>query len=127
VIDPSQRLRRLERILAEAKAPSAAAVNDCDAATARLASVPLERIRQITAELLRPSSTAGDDVDALTIRLLLNDYATAVTHLRAVVREAGERIDAAASPIKDTRRFLWRAEKLRTAASGTLQDAPSDD
>ena len=114
----SQRLRRLEQILSGSSAAPVAAVDERDAATRHMESLPLERIRQLT-ELVDQRSTEADEVDAVAMRLLLNDYAAAVGHLRAVTRDAGSRLDAAAGPVADVRRFLWRDEKLREALQQT--------
>lgn len=120
----SQRLQRLGQILADSKPTvSTFTADDRDAAARHLESVPFERIRRITADLLERGDSRNDDVDALAIRLLLNDYMAAVAHLRAVVRDAGRRIDAAAEPISATRRFVWRDEKLQAAKQQALDDA----
>ena len=120
----SQRLRRLERILAGSRiVPPAVAADERDPATRHLESVPLDRIRAL-AELLDPGDGSNDDIDAVTMRLLLNDYATAVAHLRAATREAGARLDAATGPVTEGRRFLWRDEKLREELRQTAEQAP---
>lgn len=119
----SQRLQRLEEILAASKASIAVFSGDeRDAATVHLDSVPLERIRQITAELLERGDTGNDEIDALAARLLLNEYTVAVAHLRAVAREAGQSIDSAAVPLHEIRKFLWRDEKLRESRRQALEE-----
>jgi hypothetical protein len=86
----------------------AATKRGSDPADAHLASVPLDRIRRMTAELQQDS---GNDNNATTVSPLLNDYTTAVTHLRAVARLAEERIAAAAGPIRDASKVVRRALK----------------
>lgn len=125
---PAERLQRLEQILASSTpARTLAPLDPRDAATTHLQAAPLERMRQITVELQARSDNGQDDVDALAMRLLLNDYATAVAHLRAVARDAGDRIEAAAAPLKETRRAIWRAEKvLRQEPAAAAADADEE-
>lgn len=115
----SQRLRQLEQILLTSKMPSVAAADERDPATRHLESASLERIRQMSA-LIERSDGLDEDVDAVAMRLLLNDYTTAVAHLRAVTREASKRLDSAAEPVNDLRRFLWRDGKLRESLRETI-------
>ena len=109
------RLTHIEEILAQtAPSPTAAAVTT-DAATVHLNSVPIDRLRRLTAELGdTPPAEGPDVVDAVVMRLLLDEFATAVTHLRAVARAAASRVDAAAPPLRDARRALHRLEKSTT-------------
>ncbi len=87
-----------------------------DPADTHLASVPLDRIRRMTAELQQDS---GNDGTATTVSLLLNDYTTAVTHLRAVARLTEERIAAAAGPVRDASKLVRRLSKpSRNAGAG---------
>jgi hypothetical protein len=120
--DDSQRLRRLEEILA-ATAPTvpAAGTQAADPATRQLATLPVERIRLVTNEL-QSRDGGGDEIDRLAIRLLLNDYTAAVAQLRAVVRDAGQRIDAAAGPVAAVRTFVWKQDKLEDSGRYTLDD-----
>lgn len=122
----SQRLRRLEQILADVKTsrPLVGAGAE-DAATLHLESVPLERIRQLSELLQAPD--ADDDVDRVTMRLLLNDYATAVAHLRAVSGDAAQRLDSATEPVNEVRRFLWREEKRKDILREAAEDAAGDE
>ena len=121
---PAERLQRIEQILASSTpALTLAPLDPRDAATNHLQAAPLERMRQLTLELQARSDGAQEDVDALAMRLLLNDYSSAVAHLRAVARDAAERIDAAAAPLNEARRAIWRAEKLRRPQP----DAPDDE
>ena len=121
---PTERLQRLEQILSSSK--PALTLTMLDAATNHLQAAPLERLRQLTVELQSRSDSGHDEVDALAMRLLLNDYATAVAHLRAVARDAGERIDAAATPLNESRRAIWRAEKLMNALSSAAENEPEE-
>jgi hypothetical protein len=106
--DTSARLAHLEHILSQTTPGSR---NEADAADVHLASVPVERIRRLTAELQHDSSRQPDEIDALVMRLLINEYATAVAHLRAVARMAASRVDGAAAPMREARRALHRHAK----------------
>ena len=108
--DAPRRLLDLERILAQSKTQTTSA-EDADPVTLHLADVPADRIRRFTAEL--EAARDGDDaVAAVTMRLLLNDYASAVAHLRAVARLAVGRIDVATTPIRECQKFFRREDKL---------------
>jgi hypothetical protein len=111
----SQRLLRLEEILAQSRTPAVVADAVADPVKRHLESVPLERIRQLTAELEARGAGATDEIDAVVMRLLLTDYVAAVTHLRAVTRAAEAHMDAASGPIADVRQFVWRELKLQEA------------
>jgi hypothetical protein len=50
------------------------------------------------------------------MRLLLNDYITAIAHLRAVARVAASLVDGAAVPVERGNRILRLDEKRRQAA-----------
>jgi hypothetical protein len=111
-------LQRLEQILAESNATlTATRDGTADPADVHLASVPLERIRRTTSELQLGSGIDIDDVDAVTMRLLLNDYTTAVAHLRAVARLTEQHITAATAPIQETRLLVQRQQKLEEDAA----------
>jgi hypothetical protein len=115
----SERLSELERILAHDRRTLSAGESSADPVALHLTEMPAERIRRFTHALGTPRGTAvdNDEIDALTIRLLMNDFANAVGHLRAVANIAASLIDGAAKPIKDTQQFLkreaWREEKMR--------------
>jgi hypothetical protein len=115
----ARRLLDLERILAQSRTQPAATVQDADPVKLHLADVPIERIRRFTAEL-QSADAERDEVAAITMRLLLNDYAAAVSHLRAVARISVARIDSAVDPIRDCQKFLRREDKLamKRAANG---------
>jgi hypothetical protein len=111
--DLAERLTRLDlilQILGQGSSTPAAPVTDADAAQVHLAGVPIERIRRLTAELSDGARTP-DELDTVLMRLLLNDFATGVTHLRAVARIAASRVDAAAGPMREARRALHRHSK----------------
>jgi hypothetical protein len=106
------RLKQLESMLAHTASPGARP-SEFDAADVHLNSVLVDRIRQLT-DLLRGMNSAGDDaLGALTLRLLLNEYRTAVAHLRSVAQMAANRVDAAPRTLKDAHRALHRYEKQR--------------
>jgi hypothetical protein len=118
--EPSQRLQRLARILAESGL-SIATSEVTDPVDAHIESLPLERIRRLTSELTPRAAAAIDEIDGLTMRLLLNEYSVAVAHLREVTRLAEERIAAAAVPIQETRRHV-RDQLKRAEARRKKQD-----
>jgi len=123
--DASERLLEIERILAQSKTAFAPAGDaDADPVQLHLASVPTERIRQFTAELRARPGIDHDDITVVTMRLLLNDYATAVAHLRAVARLAVSRVEGAAVTIRDSRKQLRREEKLLLKRGMPLDDGP---
>jgi len=125
---PAERLQRIEQILASSTpALTLTPLDPRDAATNHLQVAPLERMRQLTVELQARSDNGQDEVDALAMRLLLNDYATAVAHLRAVARDAGDRIDAAAAPLNEARRAIWRAEKALRQQPPAASDGAADE
>ena len=68
------------------------------------------------------SHARENDVDAVAVRLLLNDYAAAVGHLRAFVAKAGERVDAAAVPLRPIRKFVWRGTKATDRGAKAVGD-----
>jgi hypothetical protein len=61
-------------------------------------------------------------VDAVLIRVLLNEYANAVGHLRAVARMAAASVDGAAAPMRQARLTLHRYNK----ALGRTRAEPGD-
>jgi hypothetical protein len=105
------RLQRLALILAESKPSASASARDTDPADVHLDSVPLERIHRLTLELTQRASSDSDDVDGLAMRLLLNDYSSAVAHLRAVTRLTERRIADATAPIEDAKLQVRHREK----------------
>jgi cob(I)alamin adenosyltransferase len=114
----SQRLRRLQQILARPKLVTGTADTGPDPAETHLASIDLERIRQVTCELQNRADEMPDDLDAVTARVLLNDYASAVGHLRAAARLAERRVASASAPIEEARRFIRHYEKAQRKADG---------
>ena len=115
--DSARRLQRLAQILAESKTtPTVSSLHDPDPAKGHLSDVPLERIVRLTSELRDGAETDVDDIDRLATRLLLNDYAAAVAHLRAVARLAEQRIADATTPIQETRLLIRRRDKAAARA-----------
>jgi hypothetical protein len=111
----SHRLQRLQQILADSQSASRASEERRDPAELHLANVPLERIREVTRELEKRAGEVPDAMDVLTMRVLLNDYTSAVAQLRAVARLVEPRVDAAASPIQEARRFVRLYDKHRAS------------
>lgn len=92
--------------------------------------MPTERIRRFTHALGTPGGDVDNDaIDILTMRLLLNDFSSAVGHLRAVANIAASLIDKAAKPVREAQRVVkvenGREEKMRAQAAA--QDAADDD
>ncbi len=115
--DLSRRLQRLEARVASRPRGDAAPADSSDLVHWRMRSVPIDRIAHLTMELQQRSGADVDAVDALAIRLLLNDYTTSTTHLRAVTRTAGQRMVTASSRLKDVRAVVER-ELQREEAGG---------
>jgi hypothetical protein len=123
----SERVLELERILAhERRATSPSAESQTDPAALHLTEMPTERIRRFTHALAttRGGDLDNDAIDILTIRLLLNDFTSAVGHLRAVANIAASLIDNAASPVKAAQRFI-KFEDRREAKQGA-ETRPQD-
>lgn len=115
--DTTARLTQIEEILAQTAPGATASAGAGDATAIHLNSVSTDRIRRLTAELGGVSPDDGPDVvDAVVMRLLLDEFATAVTHLRAVARTAASRVDGAALPLREARRAMHRLEKANAAA-----------
>ena len=108
---PSTRVARLDRILSQAES-APPRTGDSDAGQVHLASIPLARIRGLTIELQERSPAVQDDIDVITMRLLLNDYQTAVAHLRAVTNSVSVHLHDAASQLNLTRKELRREEEM---------------
>jgi hypothetical protein len=121
----AQRLLRLEEILAHSKFSGVAVDGTTDRVKWHLDSVPLERIRQLTAELDARNGSVSDEIDAVAMRVLLNDYITAVQHLRSVARAAEAQLEAASAPLTDVRRFVWRELKLQEARRQAAEETSS--
>lgn len=102
----AQRLLQLDRILSHEGAASFS--GEGDPVSLHLGAVPSERIRELTSFLARASDADNDELDVVAVRLLLNDYTSAVGHLRAVARSAAHRIDGAADPVRETQLFMKR-------------------
>lgn len=102
----SERLLRLEQILAASGGSHGAAPNG-DAAEALLASVMTERIRKTTAELERDAPI--DAAVSLAMRLLLADSGAAVRQLRGVARIVERRLTDVADVMRNCKRDVERA------------------
>ena len=116
------RVSRLDRILSQAES-APPRTGDSDAGQVHLASIPLERIRGLTIELQERSPAVQDDIDAITMRLLLNDYKTAVAHLRAVTDRVGAQLQDAASQLSLTRKELRREEEMAAKRARKGEDS----
>jgi hypothetical protein len=115
---PSTRLTRLDEILAQSPPHQPNRTGDLDPEQARLASVPLDRIGALSAELKQRSDTPQDDIDALTMRLLLNDYRTAVAHLRAVANSTEARLRTSGDAINRMTKELRREQEMAEKRAG---------
>lgn len=106
--DTSERLARLEQILAQTASGSGSiAADNGDVAEVHLSRVLTERIRLLTAELQGTASPL-DESDAAVMKLLLNEYSTAVGHLRAVARMAAATVDGVTAPMLEMDRAVHR-------------------
>jgi hypothetical protein len=117
----SSRLLRLEQILAQTSRTAVDSVRRDDAADVHLGSVSEERLRRLTSELSREMSSELDPVDAITMRLLLDEYTSSVSHLRAVATMAAAGVDRTTGPLRDARRSLHQYMKeLRASRADGL-------
>jgi hypothetical protein len=119
----SERVLELERILAQDRRATPVSIeSQTDPATLHLTEMPTERIRRFTHALgtKRGNDIDNDAIDILTMRLLLNDFTSAVGHLRAVANIAASLIDHAAKPVREAHRLIKaenrREEKMRAQA-----------
>ena len=125
---PSPRLARLDRILSQSPLHVAThAPTDTDPGQVHLTSVPLERIQSLTLELQERSPADADEVDAITMRLLLNDYKTAVAHLRAVANGVDSRLHAVGAELHESRKTVRREEEMATKRAGRSEDGEESD
>jgi hypothetical protein len=116
--DTARRLAHLEQILAETTSgTTSVSSSDTDATDVHLSSVPTERIRRLTRELQRDLPGALDEIDVVILTLLLNEYSSAVGHLRAVVRMAAATVDNAAGPVREAKRLAHRYGKMTESAA----------
>jgi|KBSSwiStaDraftv2_1062776.scaffolds.fasta_scaffold426088_2 hypothetical protein len=122
--DDAKRLLDLERILAQSRSGESTS-GDADPVTLHIADVPVERIRRFTAEL-QGANGDRDEIAAVTTRLLLNDYTTAVAHLRAVARISVTRIESALEPIRQCQKFLRHEEKIATKQQAAADRRPAE-
>ena len=107
--DLSVRLLELDRILSREQAASFS--SEGDPVSLHLGAVPSERIRELTSLLARATAGDNDEIDIVAMRLLLNDYTSAIEHLRAVARSAATRIDDAATPVREAQLFMKRDQR----------------
>ena len=121
------RLREIERIIAQT--PSVVTSNQGaeDPVAVHLADVPAARIRELTRILNQRPLEGNDDIDAVAMRLLLNDYMAAIAHLRAVARAAASLVDGAAAPVKQSQRFLRDEDRRQEKRPADTASPPEDD
>ena len=125
--DAPDRLTEIERLLAQTTYAATANDGAENPVVGHLADVPAARIRELTRMLQQRSAEANDEIDVLAMRLLLNDYLTAIAHLRAVARVAASLVDGAAVPVEQADRFLRADEKRRQKQSAGTDPHPPDD
>ena len=116
----SQRLRRLEDILARRSTSERRPDEELGGTTWHLSRIPFERIDALTAELRQRAGFENDETDALTARLLLNDYVSALTHLRAVAQAADARLADAAGEMGESRKLLRREREMSEKRAARL-------
>ena len=85
----SDRLQRLSKILNDASP-----------------SPRFDRIQRLTRELDDRSGLEPDELDGVTLRLLLDEYANALAHFRAVARDCEGKVTDVRAALKDVRRFV---------------------
>ena len=121
-----ERLAEIERLLAQTTSVMRATETDADPVGVHLAEVPEARIRVLTRMLQQQPTDGNDDIDVLAMRLLLNDYAAAVAHLRAVARVAASLVDGVTAPVRQGHRLLRLDDKRRQKQAGSAAPPASD-
>jgi len=106
--DFASRLARLSFILNDASARRHAPASD--PVEQHLASLRLDRIQRLTREVEERTGLETDELDKVAMRLLLEEYASALVHLRAVAREGAKNVQAAPAALKDVRRFVEKQQ-----------------
>jgi hypothetical protein len=123
----ADRLREIERIIAQTSYAVTSNQGAEDSVAVHLADVPTARIRELTRILQQRPLDGNDDIDALAMRLLLNDYIAALAHLRAVARAAASLVDGAAVPVKQSQRFLRRDDRRHEKHAAEAAPPGEDD
>ena len=115
--DLRKRLEQLEQLLVQYRPWFHDGTgDDVEAVTARIGTT-LQRLLQLTAAMQRRDANGDDPPDALesvTIRLMLEDYASVLSDLRAVVRSAERQLSSVAAVVHDGGRIV-REERKRQA------------
>lgn len=112
--DTSERLRALERILAP-RTVADTRDRHADPVALHASTLPTDRLRQLTLVLQRQPAGTLDPVATLTLRLLLNEYTSAVGHLRAVAQAAAHVVDTTSPTVEQAVRFLEQESRRRAA------------
>lgn len=95
-----------------------------DPVAEHLAALRLDRIQQLAREIELRSEREPDELERITMRLLLDEYASALAHLRAIAREGARNVEQAPAPLKDVRRYVDREREIE--AKQRASAAPSD-
>lgn len=109
--DDSTRLARLAGILNESS-PRRLAVSP-DPVEQHLASVRLDRIQRLARESQERIGIEADELDRVAMRLLLEEYSSAIVHLRAVAHASATVMEGAPAALKDVRRFVEKQRDRR--------------
>lgn len=119
--DLTSRLGRLSLILNDGSARRHAPASD--PVEQHLASLRLDRIQRLKREVEERSGLETDELDKVAMRLLLEEYASALVHLRAVAREGARNVQSAPAALKDVRRFVEKQQARQ--AKRPASTAPS--
>jgi hypothetical protein len=112
--DLRRRLEQLERLLVEHRPSFRDDTGDEVESTAARIDAVLQRLRQLTTAMQRRNADINDPLDRVTMRLMLEDYAAALSHLRASIRHAEHLLSSVAKTVTDAQRFVRLETKRRS-------------
>lgn len=120
--DSAQRLARLSVILDDgSRRRHTTWSNPVDE---HLASLRLDRVQQLAREVESRSGRETDELDRVAMRLLLDEFASALFHMRAVAREAAKNMERGPAALKDVRRYVEKEREIEIKQLAAT--APSD-
>lgn len=112
--DLRERLERLEELLLRYRPWFQTGTEDDAERAASRSNTTFERLRHFATELQRNSPDDRlDTLDTVTIRVMLEDYASVLSHLRASVRTAGQQLSSVAAVVADGNRIVREERKRR--------------
>lgn len=112
--DLRERLERLEALLLRYRPGFQTGTDDVTKEAASPINTTFERLRHLAMELQRNSADSRlDTLDIVTIRVMLEDYASALSHLRASVHTAEQQLSSVAATVADGHRIVREERKRR--------------